>query len=64
MDGWLFIVVQHYFTQVPDLICVRVPDLVWVPFPAKAVTESDSATMAAVATITSFFMVILLFVVV
>jgi len=52
--------VTPYFTQVPDLIWVRVPLWLWVLVAAKAVALTDRATRAATATIMDFFMVVLL----
>jgi hypothetical protein len=49
-----------YFTQVPDLIWVLVPVLSRIWSAAKAVALTDRATRAATATMTDFFMVILL----
>ena len=52
---------EDYFTQVPVLIWVGLP--VWVGVAAKGEPLRESAPRAAVATITNFFMVMLLLVV-
>jgi hypothetical protein len=49
-----------YFTQVPDLIWVRVPLWLWVLVAAKAEALTERASSAAMATIMDFFMVLLL----
>ena len=51
---------SDYFTQVPDLIWVRVPLWLWVLVAAKAEALMDRAIRAATATIMDFFMAVLL----
>jgi hypothetical protein len=62
MDRWFFLsLMRDYFTQVPGtLIWLLIGVWIWVLVAAKAVILMDITTRAAVATITSFFMVFLL----
>jgi hypothetical protein len=61
-DRWFCFSHQgYYFTHVPGtLIWVLIGVRIWVLVAAKAVMLMDIAKRAAVATITSFFMVVLL----
>jgi hypothetical protein len=59
-DGFFIGHDSVYFTQVPDLIWVRVPLWLWVLVAAKAVTLSTSVTKAATAT-TMIFRVFIVF---